>query len=267
MNENSETATASQANFGTKSLRQEHISRWIQHEGFLSVDKLVGELGVSRMTVHRDLDELEAKGLLRKIRGGATVRRSTQFESSLGYRKRASVEAKRRIGEAASSLINSGDVIMIDDSTTGLALLPHLKQFEDLTVITNFTLLLSALKSETNINLISVGGQYESRHAAYVGMLSEKALAHLYADVLFASVSSMKGSDLYHQDQRIVAVKRAMMASADRRVLILDSSKVGQGALYRVCSVDEFTDVVFDQGIDRTVVGHCRDRDVNVIVA
>lgn len=251
----------------TKAERLEFIAQSIQEEGFLSVDSLVENLNVSRMTVHRDLDELQSQGTLRKVRGGATVHRSTQFESSLEYRKRAAIAEKRQIAKAAAKLINSGDVLMIDDSTTSLALLPHLKDFDGLTVITNFTPVLAELEGDNSINLISVGGQYDHRHAAYFGLLSEMVLGQLYADILFASLSSMKDMELYHQDQRIVGVKRAMLESAERRVLLLDSSKIDQGALYRVCAVEEFTDVIFDSNADEAVISQIRERNINTIVA
>lgn len=249
-----------------KAERLSRIAEWVQEKGFVGVDDLSSSLDVSRMTIHRDLDELENSGALRKVRGGASAHRSTQFESSLNYRKKSAVDEKRKMAVAASKLINSGDVIILDDSTSSLALVPYLHEFEGLTVITNFVPVLNAVEKEGQINLICVGGQYHARYAAYFGYLSEEFMNGVYADILFASTSSMKGADLYHQDQRIVGIKRAMMKSAERRVLLMDTSKIDQGALYRLGSVSEFTDVILDSNVDESVVSQLRERVSNVIV-
>jgi len=135
-----------------------------------------------------------------------------------------------------------------------------------MTVITNFVPAITQLTSYPNIRLIGLGGDYEPRYAAFLGKLCEDSLAGLYADVLFASTSSILGTVLYHQDQRVVATKRAMMKAAGSRVLLLDHTKVSQGALYRLGDVDEFTHVVVDAAVPDSQVTAMEERGVEVIV-
>ena len=91
--------------------RQSLIRDRVHSEGSVTVDQLVSVLGVSRMTVHRDLDMLETEGVLRKVRGGATALRSSLFESDFPYRLTASVAAKEAIGRAAARFVEGGQAV------------------------------------------------------------------------------------------------------------------------------------------------------------
>lgn len=250
-----------------KAARLEHIAAAVTQSGFVSVEDLAETLRVSRMTVHRDLDDLQSMGLLRKVRGGASVHRSTQYESDLHFRAKSAVSEKKRIAAAAVELFNDGEVIIVDDSTTALEIIPLLAGRPPMTVITNFIPAMTQLTGYPNVNLIGLGGQYEPRYAAFLGKICEDSLAGLYADVLFASTSSILGTVLYHQDQRIVTTKRAMINAAQSRVLLLDHTKVDQGALYRLCDIDEFTHVVVDAAVPESQISAMEERGVKVIIA
>lgn len=263
----SEQEPATEGRPRTKAARQEYIAQAVRRHGFVNVDDLAETLDVSRMTVHRDLDELQAAGVLRKVRGGASAHRSTQYESDLQFRLTALVGEKRRIARVAAELAADGDVVIVDDSTTALEVVPLLADRSSMTVITNFVPAIEAIKQHPHLSLIGLGGQYVPRYSAFLGMLCERALEDVYADVLFASTSSLRGSVLYHQDQRVVTTKRAMIASARRRVLLLDHTKVGQGALYRLCDVAAFTHVVVDDGVDATVRKELEEQGLTVLVA
>ncbi|MGO1225283.1 MAG: DeoR/GlpR family DNA-binding transcription regulator [Brachybacterium sp.] len=250
----------------SKAARLEYIKDAVTSQGFVNVDDLVQALGVSRMTVHRDLDALQESGALRKVRGGASAHRSTKFESDLHYRKMAAMDEKRKIAKAAAELSGVGDVVIIDDSTTALEVIPHLGP-PPMTVISNFLPALKQLCAMPKMNVISLGGEFVAQYAAFFGIICEENLKGLRADVLFASTSSLNGNMLYHQDQRVVAVKRAMIASAERRVLLIDHTKVGQTALYRLCEVNEFTHVVVSDRVADSQVKALEELGVTVIVA
>ncbi len=258
---------ASAARRPAKTARLEYITQATREHGFMHVDDLAEQLGVSRMTVHRDLDELQRLGTLRKVRGGASAQRSTQFESDLAFRSAHAATEKLAIARAAIEFASEGDVVLIDDSTTALALVPLLEDRGSMTVITNFLPALNELAGMHDITTIGLGGQYVSGYAAFLGMVCETAIKGLYADVLFTSTSSILDGTLYHQDQRVVAAKRAMISVSQRRVLLLDHTKFGQGALHQLCEVDEFTDVVVDAGVEPAHVRALEERGVTVHVA
>jgi DeoR/GlpR family transcriptional regulator of sugar metabolism len=250
-----------------KAERLAYITNLVNQEGFVGVDALADELGVSRMTIHRDLDELQRLRVLRKVRGGASAHRSTQFESDLLFRARSSVNEKRQIAAVAAELISEGDVVLLDDSTTTLEVVPFLENYTPLTVITNFLQTMQRLANAPEINLIALGGEYENRYQAFLGMICERTLADLHADILFASSSALRGTDVYHQDQSVVTAKHAMIRAAEKRVLLMDSSKIGQSALHRVCSVTDFTHVVLDEQADEATRRLIEETGVELIIA
>ncbi|MFD1717224.1 DeoR/GlpR family DNA-binding transcription regulator [Georgenia deserti] len=250
-----------------KATRLKRIADAVRLEGFISVDTLSQDLGVSRMTVHRDLDELEKARVLRKVRGGASAERSTTFESDFQYRANAALREKKAVAHAAAALASDGDVVVIGDSSTTSHVVPDLAALTNVTVVTNFLPVMESVAREARLELISLGGQFNPEHRAFVGLLCEQALSTLYADVLFASSSALLGSDVYHQFEPIVKVKQAMIRSSRTRVLLLDHTKLGRGALHRVGPVSDFTHVVVDDQADPEQLAPVRDAGVEVIVA
>ena len=107
-----------------QALRHEWIAEIVLREDFVSLKDLAARLDVSLMTVHRDLDELERQGVLRKVRGGATPQPSSLFESNVRYRLTLAMTEKQALARAAIDQVESGHSVMIDESTTGLALAP-----------------------------------------------------------------------------------------------------------------------------------------------
>jgi DeoR/GlpR family transcriptional regulator of sugar metabolism len=247
--------------------RQSLIRDRVHSEGSVTVDQLVSLLGVSRMTVHRDLDVLEADAVLRKVRGGATALRSSLFESDYPFRLTSSVAAKNAIGRAAATFVDGGQAVICDESTTTMAALRAIEASESITVITNCFPMMQYVNESTKHRLIGLGGDFVTRYQAFLGIVCEQAITNIYADVLLASCSAVRGSSTYHQDQQIVAVKRAMIKSAPTRLLLLDSSKVGVGALYHLGEIGDFTHLITDDGTPETLLDQARESGLEVVVA
>jgi len=251
----------------SKPTRLEYINETVQAEGFVSVDDLSQALHVSKMTVHRDLDELQRQGSLRKIRGGASAYRSTQFESDLEFRVKAAISEKQRIAAAGAQFTEPGDVVILDDSTTVLQILPFLEERTPLTIITNFLPALNKLSDHPSIKVLGLGGQYVPRYAAFLGMVCEQNLQNLFADVSFISTSSLRNGQVYHQDQQVLAAKKAMLRASSRRVLLMDHTKIGQPALYKLGDINDFDYIVVDAKADESEIAQLRESGTNVIVA
>ncbi|MCQ1950291.1 MULTISPECIES: DeoR/GlpR family DNA-binding transcription regulator [Arthrobacter] len=179
----------------------------------------------------------------------------------------SAVEEKKKMARVAVELVSEGDVVMVDDSTTSLEVVPLLIGRSPLTIITNFMPAMQQVTNNPDVHLIALGGEYVPRYQSFLGLMCERSIADLYADVLFASSSAVRGLDVYHQDQQIVTAKRAMMAAAQTRVLMVDHSKIDHGALHRLGGIDEFTHVIVDDEVDAIVVKSFEDAGVIVLVA
>lgn len=248
-----------------RSARQQHITDYVVSKGSASAADLAELTGVSVMTVHRDLDELARRGLLRKFRGGVSAQPSTVFESNSEYRLNAHVEAKAAIARQALKSVEPGMSILLDDSTSALALARLLPEVTPLTVATNYLRAIEMLKDVEDLRLICIGGDYSPTHDSFLGMPCLEAVERITVDVTFVSTSSMNGEMTFHQEPEIVMVKRAMLASAQNRVLLMDSSKMPRTALHRLAPVTDYHRLIVDSGAPKTLVEELRSRtDVDV---
>ncbi|MDL4775842.1 MULTISPECIES: DeoR/GlpR family DNA-binding transcription regulator [Thermomonosporaceae] len=228
--------------------RRQRIRQRVNQEGFVRIDSLAESLDVSIMTIHRDLDALESEGWLRKVRGGATAQPSAFHHGDVAYRADVMTDAKGRLAQAALELVRPGSSIMIDESTTCLALAARLPEREPLTVITNFMAIMKLLAPEPGIDLIGLGGAYYPAYDAFLGMRTCEAVQSLRADVLFMSTTAVTEGFCYHQSQETVAVKRALMQAATLRVLLIDHTKFGKHGLHQLAPLSDFEAVIVDAG-------------------
>jgi DeoR/GlpR family transcriptional regulator of sugar metabolism len=237
--------------------RRQAIMDILLEMGSASVEDLASRFGVSKMTVHRDLDDLEQAGLLRKVHGGASIQSSPQFESDFRYREKIAAEEKRRLAQHAATLIEPGQIIIIDDGSTAGGVADYLKDIRPLTVITNNLSVINKLAAVAGIDVISLGGQYSKKFNGFFGITTEEALRSLRADMAFLSSSAIHGASAFHQDQEVVQTKRQMMKSAARSVLLVDHGKFGKSALHFLTGLNAFGMVLtgseiepsFEQGL------------------
>lgn len=231
----------------TRAQRLKRIADDVLANGSMLVDDLAATLNVSRMTIHRDLDDLERQGILRKVRNGATAQPSSVFESNVTFRLTSAVEAKQRIGKFAATLIEPGQSILLDEATSLLPLVDELVSVGELTVITNFMTIMKRLTDVESVRLIALGGEYLRRFDTYTGVTCEAAIHGLAANAYFTSTSAIAAGAAYHPDPQIAAIKRAMMRAASKRYLLADSSKFGRTALFKVADLEQFDKIIVDQ--------------------
>lgn len=247
--------------------RRERIAEYVLARDSVATKELAARFDVSVMTVHRDLDELERQGVLRKVRGGATPQPSSLFESNVRFRLSSARSEKEALARYALGLIEPGEAVLLDDATTTLALARLLPSLTPLTVITNYLATIQTLRDVPGIRLIALGGEYFPSHDSFTGVVCEGAIAALRADIFFMSTSAVSAGFAFHQEQEIVKIKRSMLAAANRRVLLLDHGKLGKVALHRLAPLTDFDLVVVDAGVDPERLRELRDAKVPVEVA
>jgi DeoR/GlpR family transcriptional regulator of sugar metabolism len=225
--------------------RQAIIDLLVEHRA-IDLEDLAARFAVSRMTIHRDLDDLEQAGLLRKMRGGATMEAGTQFESDFRFRERQEGQSKSRMAIAALELIEPGMTLMINDGSMAAVLGAMLPQKRPLTVITNNAAIIEALKLENGIKLIALGGVYSAKFNAFFGVVTEEALARLRADIAFVSTPAVSGRLAFHMDDDVVRTKRAMIASAAKACLLVNHQRFDRTALHVLADLADFDLVITD---------------------
>jgi DeoR/GlpR family transcriptional regulator of sugar metabolism len=214
--------------------------------GSTHVSDLAQTFGVSEMTVRRDLRELARDGKLERVRGGALhAGREPPFEATAVER----FAAKDRIGAAAAALVEDGETVMIDIGTTTLQAAHHLHG-RSLTVVTTSLAVYEELLPDHGIELLLPGGIVRRNYRSLVGVLAEDSLRQLRADVLFLGTAAVD-ERLGVWDTTIVEVpiKRAMIAAAERVMLLADAAKFAMGGSVRVCEADAIDHIVTDGAV------------------
>jgi DeoR/GlpR family transcriptional regulator of sugar metabolism len=236
-------------------------------EGSVNLDDLALRFSVSKMTIHRDLDDLEAAGAMRKIRGGGTIESGTQFESDFRFRALQDSEAKQVMAEAALALVEPGMTVMINDGSMAATLGARLAERRPLTVITNNAAIIDALKSESGITLIATGGTYSAKFNGFFGMATEAMLAALRADMAFVSAPAVMGLEVFHMDESVVRAKRAMIKASTKICLLIHHARFGRTALHRLAHLAEFDAVITDALPDAASMNTLDQAGVSLTVA
>ncbi|KPC59719.1 DeoR/GlpR family DNA-binding transcription regulator [Streptomyces chattanoogensis] len=229
--------------------RRRQMRERVIASGFVRTSDLAEEFGISLMTAHRDLDALQAQGWLRKVRGGATGLPSAQFHGSVAERMATMAATKQQLARAAATLLVPGQTVLLDDSTTCLLLAHQTAGHTPLTVITNSLPAIATLAKEPGISLITLGGAYFPAYDAFMGLHTADAVRAFRADVLFMSTTAVINGRCYHTSPETVQVKRAMMESAARRVLVADHTKFTKDGLYALAPLTDFELLIVDDGL------------------
>jgi DeoR/GlpR family transcriptional regulator of sugar metabolism len=243
--------------------RRQAMLRAVQ-SGSAHVSDLAESFGVSEMTVRRDLRELARDGKLERVRGGALhAGTEPSFEETVVER----FAAKDRIGAAAAALVADGATVMIDIGTTTLQAAHHLHG-RSLTVVTTSLAVYEELLPDHGIELLLPGGVVRRNYRSLVGVLAEDSLRQLRADVLFLGTAAVDAR-LGVWDTTIVEVpiKRAMIAAAERVVLLADAAKFAMGGSVRVCEADAIDHIVTDASLPGAARAAIHEAGIEVTLA
>ncbi|MDF1775486.1 MAG: DeoR/GlpR family DNA-binding transcription regulator [Rhizobiaceae bacterium] len=247
--------------------RKQGIMDLLFAEGTVELDDLARRFAVSKMTIHRDLDDLEAAGVMRKIRGGGTIEAGTGFESDFRFRAQQDRAAKSVMAETALALVEPGMIVMINDGSMSAILGARLVEKRPLTVITNNAAVIDTLKGESGIVLIATGGTYSAKFNGFFGMVTEAALSALRADMAFVSAPAVAGTDVFHMDESVVGAKHAMMKAGARTCLLVIHSRFGRTALHRLADLSEFDVVITDAAPDPASVEALTQAGLSLTIA
>ncbi|SFJ12179.1 DeoR/GlpR family DNA-binding transcription regulator [Amycolatopsis sacchari] len=230
--------------------RRQDILRHVIDSGEVRIDRLPERFGVSLMTIHRDLDDLAERRLLRKLRGKVAAYPALTMETAKRFREGLNLPCKEALGDAAVREVRAGQTVFVDDSTTLFPLVRRFAGVEQLVVITN-SLEIARILGESgesgSVEILLLGGRY-TEFDSCIGPDTIEALGRMRADVGFVSATAVAGGRLYHPDRDYASLKRAALAAANRNVLVVDSSKFGRTATYSYGDVSAYDLVITDSG-------------------
>lgn len=237
-----------------------HLSRYDR----ASVGELSHALGVSEVTIRKDLDVLESQGLLLRIHGGAMASGRGRLELHFTSREHEHLDEKRRIAQAAAALVGSGRRVFLDASTTALQVARLLKDRDDLTVVTNGLYTALELTFSPRITTIVVGGTMRHRSSSLVGSLSIDIIQRMRVDIGFFGARAVSGDGLMEADLDEAQLKQRMVQVAALTVGIVDSSKFGTTAFSVFALPHEIDRMITDRGAPPEIVDELRAQKIAI---
>ena len=224
--------------------RQKAIISMTEEAGEITIKELAQKLGVSEMTVHRDLDLLQKERYVYKKRGAAVFIESADRDKSDFY-----AEEKRTIGRKAAELVPNGASIIFDNSTTALECARFLDPEGKYTFYTTNLETAEILANYQGSVLYCSGGYYFPDSKGFVGAQAEAFITSIKADVCFIGASGITPDGTTTPYPMHTALQKAIIASAKTKILVCDHSKFDKHAIEKICSLSDIDVIVTDGGI------------------
>ena len=246
--------------------RRQHILEAVQDAGQLSVAELSAQFDVSEVTIRQDLQALSEQGFLLRTRGGA-LSVNTMPEFSFDVRQHQHAAQKAKIGRAAANLVSHGDTIFLDASTTVHAIIPYLKEYSELTVITNSLKAAISFLDSPQIHVILPGGSLRRESISLVDPTSDDFLKDINIQIGFFGARGVTVEEgMTDVNQNEVAMKRAMVERCRRVVGVLDVRKWGRVAAYTFANLEQVDTLITDNDPADPLVRWIREHHVEVIL-
>lgn len=247
--------------------RRSEIMNIIKRDRSVRVNKLSEKFEVTEETIRRDLDKLDKEGKLKKTYGGAVLEDYVSEESSFSDRLKVNMEEKKLIATYANHLIEDGETIFIDMSTTALEVAKNVDSAKNFTVITNSLNALIELSQRPNINLITIGGIFNESTLSMEGPMTNKFINQYYADKTLFSVKAISQErGVMDSKEHLAEIKRQMIGNAKKVILLADGSKFNQSALVRVIDVESIDMIITDYKMDEQWHDYFSKKNIEVIV-
>jgi DeoR family transcriptional regulator, fructose operon transcriptional repressor len=231
--------------------RQQRLIEILRQQPGIRVPELARLLNVSEGTIRNDLRSLSQAGRLKRVRGGAVADAAIRIEApAFSARARVNAEAKLSLARQAARLIDDGDTILCDASSTVYHLTHYLDDRRHLTIITNGIELARSFAAHPAHTVILLGGKLRNDAAAISGPIAERALEDLRVKTAFLSATGLRpDSGLYEVDIDEAQLKRKMIAAASSVVALIDSSKVGRVDLTLFARLDQISRLFVDDSL------------------
>lgn len=252
--------------------RQHMIIDIIHREKAVKVVDLSKQFGVTEETIRRDLEKLAKKGIVKKTYGGAILMSKVDEkegeDTSFDHRVKENATSKVKIGKAIADLIEEGETIVLDSSTTCLEVAKQLPENKRFTIITNSVSAITALSQYEDVTVISTGGTLNSASLSLIGPTAKSNTLNYYAD---KAIISCKGIDLVRgimeSNELEKEIKQCFVSVAKEIILAVDHAKVNKSSIYKLMELEQVNYIVTDKILDKEWQEACLKNNIEVIIA
>jgi len=246
--------------------RRSLILEKLDETGQVNVNDLSELLGVSEVTIRNDLDKLEKNKLLIRAHGGAF--KTNNIALNVSEKKKINLDLKRIIGKKAAGLINEDESVILDSGTTTFELSSNLKDFQNLTVISNALDIVNNLSQYKNLEVFMPGGYLKEFSMSLVGPMAERNFRQLYCNKLFLGVDGIKENmGIFTHYMEEAYLNQIMIEVAEEVIVIADSSKFKKSGLAFICGFDKIHKIITDSGVGPEMLETMKKNNIEVIIA
>jgi DeoR family transcriptional regulator of aga operon len=229
--------------------RHDQIITLLQKLRSLTVQELTERLGVSPVTIRKDLTLLEDQGIIIRSHGAAKLAQDSSGVTNLSRRSQVHTQQKNLIAHRALELIQDGDTIYLDSGSTTAAL-AQLLRGRPIRVVTNSLQVLNILADDPDLSLIAVGGNYRLEAGSFIGPGAMETVARYQMDIGFLGATAFSAKGMFYSQNVIESqLKETVLAHCSRRVILADSSKFGISAFSLFARPDKVDVLVSDTGL------------------
>lgn len=238
----------------TPAERRQVILDAVRETGYVRAAELTGTLHVDASTIRRDMHRLERAGLIRRMHGGALpADPADTVDTPYEVRRSQHAAAKTAIGRAAAELVEDGQTVLIDNGSTTYEVASALKNHRGLTIVTNDLMVAMCLRTHGVHQVHVTGGLLLETVFTLVGPVATQAVEGLHVDWAFLGAEGVDPeAGITNINVVEIPVKRAMIAAAERVVVVADSSKLGKRSLATVCTLDDVDVILTDDRIEES---------------
>jgi DeoR/GlpR family transcriptional regulator of sugar metabolism len=258
----------SQTSVNTSMARRARMLDVIRQQGFVSIPELRDSLEVSESTIRRDLESLEESGEARRTHGGVfytgSVTTVRQFQR--GNPNDGAWDKKRAIALEAAKLVNDHDTVLLDGGSTTYELAKQLVG-RPLQIVTNSLPVANLFSASDSVDLVILGGAIHNRTGVTHGPFTDQMLETINVQKAFLSVAGVNEKGFYNSNLLLVETERCMMRSADRTIIVADSTKFGRSSLARMLEWNQVDTLVVDEDLSTLWRDRIDELDTNLILA
>ena len=234
-----------------KEKRIDIIIKEVEKHGIVSVGDLMKKLGVTRMTIGRDLKLMEESNMLKRIHGGAVKNEESKLmELTHLQKKNINMSKKEEIGKLAAGYIENGDIIFIGASTTNECLMKHIEN-KRIRIITNSYNIFEQYKGNKEFELILTGGIWREKSGAFIGDISDRVLAGIKVDKSFIGANGIKDNNVTNSNKEEAGLQKIIMNNSRENYILIDSNKFDLKDLYTFYQTDKVHRIITDSGLSK----------------
>lgn len=248
--------------------RRQKILDLLHQNNKVVVSQLSEMFGVSEVCIRNDLADLESKGHLSRVHGGAVAFSDSYYNMSLTQRSNTNRASKEEIANTVADMIHDNQSVMMNAGTTTLAVMKKLTEKKNLNIVTNSVVLALEGAKYPNLHITLLGGEVNAEYQFVYGTLTLSQLDEYKADVLILSADGIEaenGITTYYDKEADIC--RKMIKQSSYVIAALDCTKIGKVTYKKISDVDKIDSVVTNVGALETTVKQLKKHDVNVIVA